>query len=85
MLQPSFAEFKPNTVTLVKVVSRLLLMTLKMERVFVFVDFRIDYSAIDEAFLNNLEASSFQKIGLVMQVWTNDPAVIYPPVEFKVS
>lgn len=60
-------------------------MTLKVERVFLFIDFMIDYSSIDQYFLDNLEQSSFKKIGLVMHIWTNDPSIINPPLEFKLS
>lgn len=76
---------KFSSVTLCKVVSRLLLAMVKFERYFMLIDFRIDYRTIPQECLNPIDPNLFKKVGLILVIWTNSCQVMRRPLEIDLS
>ena len=76
---------KYNSVTLCKVVTRLMLSIVKFERCFVFVDFHIDYSSIPKSWVDPINPEIFKHVGLNLHIWTNDPFILGKPLKVPLS
>jgi hypothetical protein len=76
---------KYNSVTLCKVVTRLLLAIVKFERFYVFVDFHIDYKTIPESWTNPVNPDIFKHVGLFLRVWTNSALILSKPLDIPLS
>lgn len=74
-----------NSVTLCKVVTRLMLAIVKFDRFFVFVDFHIDYSGIPQSWLDPVNPDIFKFVGINLHIWTNDPFILGKPMKVSLS